>query len=260
MKAMSLSSAATHRQSDEAAKMSLNISIIVPVLNEGDWIRPFLEHLRKRAPCAELILVNAVGSESVPESVAKLCNRVLTSRCGRAAQMNAGANIARGDVLWFVHADCEVPSGCLEEIARTLQDRQMVGGCFRIRFPRGELIYRMSDAGGNLAVEMFGRCYGDHGIFCRRADFVAIGGFPDLPLLEDAEFYRRLRRRGRTRQLSSKIVTSPRRYQEIGPYRLTASYLLLSTLYLLRVPIPILARLYERLCLCRNEPTQPEGE
>ena len=223
------------------------------MLDETDRTRPFLEHLRERAPSAELIVVNAAGSRSISPSVVEICDRVLSAPRGRATQMNAGAAMGCGEIFWFVHADCEVPNGCLEQITRTLQDRQMVGGCFRIRFPRRELIYRVGDAGGNLAVEVFGRCYGDHGIFCRREDFFAVGGYPNVPLLEDAEFYRRLRRRGRTRQLASKIITSPSRYEEIGPYRLTASYLLLSTLYLLRVPVSVLARIYARLCLCADE-------
>ena len=226
------------------------------MLNEGKRLRPFLEHLRQRAPFAEIILVNAAGSENVPESVAELCDHLPTSCRGRAAQMNAGAAVASGDVFWFVHADCEVPCGCLEDISHTLQDQKVVGGCFRIRFRQRQLIYRVSDAGGNLAVELFGRCYGDHGIFCRREDFFAVGGYPDVPLLEDAEFYRLLRQRGRTRQQSTKIVPSPRRYDEIGPYRLSATYVFLSLFYILRVPIPLLARIYDHICLCRNEPAR----
>ncbi|PYK02651.1 MAG: glycosyl transferase [Verrucomicrobia bacterium] len=253
MKEMSLSSAGAQRQSAETAKASMKISIIVPVLNEGERLRPFLEHLRERAPSAEVILVNAVGSQTVSERAVALCDRVLTSGRGRAAQMNAGANAASGEVFWFVHADCQVPPGCLEEITRALQDRKVVGGCFRIRFQRRKLIYRVSDAGGNLAVELFGRCYGDHGIFCRREDFFAVGGYPNVPLLEDAEYYRLLRQRGRTRQLASKIVPSPRRYEEIGPYRLTAAFFFLSALYILRVPISTIARLYERLCVIQRE-------
>ena len=194
-----------------------------------------------------------MGSQTVSERAIALCDRVLTSGRGRAAQMNAGANAASGEVFWFVHADCQVPPGCLEEITRALQDRKVVGGCFRIRFQRRKLIYRVSDAGGNLAVELFGRCYGDHGIFCRREDFFAVGGYPNVPLLEDAEFYRLLRQRGRTRQLASKIVPSPRRYEEIGPYRLTAAFFFLSALYILRVPISTIARLYERLCVIQRE-------
>lgn len=253
MNRMSLSSVDTKPQFAVPAKASPKISIIVPVLNEGPRIGPFLDHLRERAASAELILVNATGSQSLSESISELCDRVLTSPRGRAAQMNAGAKAAGGEVLWFVHADCEVPSGCLEEIMNTLQDRQVVGGCFRIRFPRRELIYRVSNAVGNLATKLFGRCYGDRGIFCRREDFTTAGGYPDLRLFEDAEFYRCLRHRGRTRQLSSYIISSARRYEKIGPYRLTVAYWLLSLLYVLRVPISLLARIYDRLCVHKDE-------
>lgn len=230
------------------------ISIIVPVLHESSVIRGFLHHLRERAPTAEIVIVDSADSTELREQARGLADCILTSERGRAVQMNSGATIAHGKVLWFVHADCQVPHDCLEHIKRALQDPRMVGGCFRIRFPRRELIYRVSDSGGNLAVELFGRCYGDHGIFCRRDAFNAVGGYPDLPLLEDAEFYRRLRQRGQTRQLKNPIITSPRRYEGIGSYRLTASYVLISMLYLLRVPIPILARLYDRLCRCSDEP------
>lgn len=234
----------------------MTISIIVPVLDEGALIREFLQHLRERASAAEIILVHSADSEDVQEQAAGLADRALASARGRGVQMNAGADVATGDAFWFVHADCHVPHGCLNEITHVLEDPRMMGGCFQISFPRRELIYRVSDVGGNLAVELFGRCYGDHGIFCRREVFMAVGGYPDVPLLEDAEFYRRIRRHGRTRQLSSKIITSPRRYEEIGPYRLTASYLLLSLLYLWRVPISVLARIYHRLCLCTDEPAR----
>jgi len=253
----SLSSVDTKPQFDAPAKI-LNISIIVPVLDEGDRIGPFLQHLRERASPAELIVVTPAGVCGSSQSLTEICDRTLTAPRARASQMNAGAAVAGGDVFWFVHADSEAPNGCFEEISRALADPRTVGGCFRIQFPRRNLIYRVGDAGGNLAVELFGRCYGDHGIFCRRKDFIAIGGYPNVPLLEDAEFYRKLRRRGRTRQLSSTIITSVRRYEEIGPYRLTASYLLLSTFYLFRVPIPILARIYNRLCVCRSRPADRE--
>ena len=254
---MSLSSANAHWQSDTAGQVKPNVSIIVPVFNEGPQLEPFLKHLRERAALAELILVNADGAQCLSESISKLCDRVLTSRRGRAAQMNLGAAVANGDVLWFVHADCEVPRESLEKITNALQDRQVVGGCFRIRFPRRELIYRASNAVGNLVVELFGGGYGDRGIFCRHKDFFAVGGYPDVPLFEDAEFYGRLHQRGRTRQLSSYVITSARRHEKLGPYRLTAAYWLLSLLYVLRVPISLLVRIYNRLCLSGDERTGP---
>src|SRR5258707_13246073 len=95
MKEMSLSSASAQRQSDGTAKLKPSISIIVPVLNEGGRIQRFLEHLRERAPSAELILVTAAGSESVPESVAQLCDGVLTGRRGRAAQRSEERRVGK---------------------------------------------------------------------------------------------------------------------------------------------------------------------
>src|SRR5438477_11239145 len=124
---MSLSSAGAQRQSAETAKASMKISSIVPVLNEGERLRPCLEHLRERAPSAEVILVNAVGSQTVSERAVALCDRVLTSGRGREAQMNASAKAASGEVFWFGYADCQVPHGCLEGITRAVQDRHVVG-------------------------------------------------------------------------------------------------------------------------------------
>src|SRR5437667_8791988 len=158
MKEMSLSSAGAQRQSAETAKASMKISIIVPVLNEGERLRPFLEHLRERAPSAEVILVNAVGSQTVSERAVALCDRVLTIGRGRAAQMNAGANAASGEVFWVVHADSQVPPGCLEVITPAVQDRKVVVGGFRIRFQRRSSIYRACDAGGLRHDDLFCLC------------------------------------------------------------------------------------------------------
>ena len=114
----------------------LNISIIAPVLDEGDRIGPFLQHLRQRASPAELIVVTAAGVRGSSQSLIEICDRTLTAPRARASQMNAGAAVAGGDVFWFVHGDCEAPNGCLEEISRALADPRTVGGCFRIQFPR----------------------------------------------------------------------------------------------------------------------------
>jgi rSAM/selenodomain-associated transferase 2 len=254
MEPESLSPEIASPQSDDSGAREPRISIIVPVLNEGPQLRRFLEHLRERVPPAEIILVNAAGGDPISEPVKSLCDRVIAARRGRARQMNAGAGVTSREIFWFLHADCEVPRNSLEQIVTTLEDPRIAGGCFRIWFPSDKLVYRISDAAGNFAVDVFGRCYGDHGIFCRRDIFEAIGGYPELPLLEDAEFYRLLGKHGRTRQLSTAIRPSTRRYEEIGPYRLSIIYVLLSLLYILHVPIPVLARIYDRLCLCRNEP------
>jgi hypothetical protein len=109
------------------------------------------------------------------------------------------------------------------------------------------MIYRVSDTLGNLGVQVFGFALGDHGIFCRRSSFEKSGGYPDVPILEDAEVYRRLRREGRMRQLRAEIISSPRSYQKWGPYRTTGIYSCILVLYVLGVPIRYLHPLYQRL-------------
>lgn len=223
------------------------LSIIVPVLNEAAIIGPFLRHLRAAAPAAEIIVVDGGSDDGTVALGEPSADRVLCVTGGRASQMNAGAVIARGEILWFLHADSELPPNAVESIRHLLTDPGWIGGCFRLRFPRREWVYRVSDSLGNLGVDIFGFALGDHGIFCRRASFEKAGGFPDVPILEDAELYRRLRGLGKMRQIRDAIVSSPRRYEMLGPYRTTAYYALILALYVAGVRIETLHRFYRRL-------------
>jgi hypothetical protein len=128
-----------------------------------------------------------------------------------------------------------------------LRDDRNAGGCFRIRLPGKERIYRVSDSLGNIGVQLFGFALGDHGIFCRRRAFFDAGQFPDVPLMEDAELYRALWRSGRMRQLSAAITGNQRRYEELGLYRTTAYYILILGLYLAGARISTLMAAYRRL-------------
>lgn len=220
------------------------LSLIVPVLNEAALVTGFLTHVRTSVPAAEVIVVDGGSTDGTPELAAPLADLVLASVPGRARQMNAGAARARGDVLWFLHADSHLPAGAAEAIDRALADPAAVGGCFRLRLPRPALVYRVSDSLGNLGVDVFGFALGDHGIFCRRAAFEQVRGYPEVPLLEDAEFYRALARGGRMRQLREEIVTSPRAYEAHGPGRTTAVYFAILALYVCGLPIRYLDRLY----------------
>lgn len=224
----------------------MNTSIVVPALNEAEIIGPFLQHLRRCAPESEIIVADGGSNDETIAIAEDIADVIVRAPRGRASQMNAGACAASGDVLWFLHADSQIHSGCLPELERTLKPRRTIGGCFRLRIPRPNWIYRVSDSLGNFGVSMFGFALGDHGIFCHRADFFAVGGYPDVPLMEDAELYRRLKRRGQMRQLREKIETSPRRYEALGPYRTTFFYLLILALYVTRVPLQLLARLHRR--------------
>jgi rSAM/selenodomain-associated transferase 2 len=225
----------------------MQFSIIVPVFNEAPLIRPFLQHLRDRAPGAEIIITDGRSFDGTDRLAAGFCDQLVESDRGRAGQMNAGARIARGEILWFVHVDAEVPPGCLNEIWRIMEDPNVVGGYFRIRLPR-HFVYRLTDSFAHYAGILLRMRCGDHGIFCRRTAFLDIGGFPEVPLMEDVEFFRRLRCSGHVKHSQRRILVSPRRYEALGPARLTLAYGFIATLYVFGVPLSVLARIYNRMC------------
>jgi rSAM/selenodomain-associated transferase 2 len=232
--------------------VGMQFSIIVPVFNEAPLIRRFLTHLRERAPGAEIVIADGGSSDATPDLASGFCDQIVISERNRAAQMNLGARAAIGDILWFIHADVEVPQECLAEIARILHDNTVAGGHFRIRLPRG-LVYRLTDSFAHYAGILLRMRCGDHGIFCRRTVFADVGGFPEVPLMEDVEFFRRLRRWGRVVCSEKRIVASPRRYEAIGRARLTFAYGLIATLYILGVPLSKLASIYARTCCTSRE-------
>jgi rSAM/selenodomain-associated transferase 2 len=225
----------------------MEVSIIVPVLNEARLLRTFLEHLRERAPGAEIIVADGGSSDGTADLAQSSCDQLVVSERSRAVQMNAGARAALGNVLWFVHVDAEVPQGCLNEIARIMNDPNVAGGYFRIRLPRNP-VYRLTDSFAHYAGILLRMRCGDHGIFCRRTTFMETGGFPEVPLMEDVEFFRRLRRRGRVTYSHERIRVSPRRYETVGRVRVTLGYGLIAILYIFGVPMSKLASLYGRIC------------
>jgi rSAM/selenodomain-associated transferase 2 len=222
-------------------------SVIVPVLNEAPLIRPFLQHLRNRAPEAEIVVADGGSTDGTAELSVDFCDQLVRSQSNRAMQMNAGGQAARGDILWFVHVDAEVPWGCLDEIDHIMDDPKVAGGYFRIRLPRNP-VYRLTDSFAHYAGVLLRMRCGDHGLFCRHTTFLDVGGFPEVPLMEDVEFFRRLQRRGRVTYSNKRILVSARRYETIGRVRLTLAYGSIALLYIFGMPLPKLASLYERIC------------
>ena len=232
----------------------MQISVIVPVFNEASSIRPFLSNLRERTAGAEIIVVDGASTDATDQLAQELCDQVIrTSERSRAKQMNAGAAAARGDIFWFLHADAEVPLESLNEIGRIMRNPEVSGGFFRIRLPAAPAVYRLTDGFAHHAGLLLRMRCGDHGIFCRRTAFVEAGGFPDVPLMEDVEFFRRLRRCGRLAHSNKRIRASPRRYEKIGPVRLTFAYGWIATLYFFGVSLSTLRRIYRRTCCAPHE-------
>ena len=225
-------------------RASSSLSIIVPVLNEAPLIGRFLRQVRELAPDAEIIVVDGGSVDATIQMARPFADLVMSTAPGRAVQMNAGAAKAKGNMLWFLHADLELPERAPQMIEAALHRSNLVGGWFRLRFPSRPLIYRVSDSLGNVGADIFGFALGDHGIFCQRDAFQRVNGYPVVPILEDAEFCRRLGRIGRIQQLSAEITCSPRAYEQYGPYRITAAYFVILVLYVAGVPISFLNRIY----------------
>ncbi|HWN65328.1 MAG TPA: TIGR04283 family arsenosugar biosynthesis glycosyltransferase [Candidatus Binatus sp.] len=236
-----------HLAGDSEKSVRTQFSIIVPVFNEALLIRPFLQHLRERAPEAEIIVADGGSSDGTVDLATGFCDHLVRSEPNRAIQMNTGARAAIGDILWFVHVDAEVPLRCLDEIRRIMDDPNLVGGYFRIRLPQG-LVYRLTDSFAHYAGLLLRMRCGDHGIFCRRTVFLDIGGFPKVPLMEDVGFVRQLHRHGRVTYSDKRILISPRRYEAIGRVRLTLAYGFIAMLYIFGVPASMLASIYKRMC------------
>jgi len=237
----------------------MQVSIIIPVFNEATLIRPFLSNLRERTRGAEIIVVDGASIDGTDQLAQGFCDQVIRSGDrSRAKQMNVGADAAGGDILWFLHADAEVPLESLNEIGRIMRNPKVCGGFFRIRLPAAPAVYRLTDGFAHYAGLLLRMRCGDHGIFCRRTAFVEVGGFPKVPLMEDVEFFRRLRHCGRVLHSDKRIVVSPRRYETIGRARLTFAYGLIATLYVFGVPLSVLAQIYQRTCCAaRDGATSP---
>jgi glycosyltransferase involved in cell wall biosynthesis len=169
--------------------------------------------------------------------------RVVHSGCGRGLQLARGADEARGDVLWFVHADTLPHPGALADIEAALRDPCVAGGNFRLRFdgvsPGARLLNRLQGLR-----RILGWHYGDNTIFVRRGVYSKVGGFQPYPLFEDADLVKRIRRAGRFATLPGPVTSSSRRF-ESGRFLATGLlWILLQSLYWMGVPPRILARLY----------------
>ena len=219
------------------------ISIIVPILNEEKTIARTLGHLQAFDEGQEVIVVDG-GSEDRSREEASPFAKVLTASRGRASQMNTGARHAKGDVLLFLHADTLLPSNAFSQIRETLQDPRTVGGAFRLKLDKPGLFYGVLSFFANQRARWLGTIYGDQAPFVRQADFLALEGYRELEIMEDADLITRLRRRGKVRLLSAHVVSSSRRWDGMGKRRTLMTMWAVTLGHLLGVSPKILKRLY----------------
>ena len=225
------------------------ISIIIPTLNEETTIRGLAADLACLAGLAEVIVSDG-GSEDGTAEMARDCGlRVIAAPRGRGGQMNAGARLARGAALLFLHSDTRLPAGALAEIARALREPEVCGGHFSLVF-EGRTWEARALTRLYPLLRLGGMCYGDSGFFVRRQVFERAGGFRDYPIFEDCDLYRRLRRLGRFVRLPAAATTSSRRFE--GRFlRTFALWSFLQVLYWLGVDPRRLDRIYKPVRLSR---------
>jgi rSAM/selenodomain-associated transferase 2 len=196
------------------------LSIVVPALDEAPNLERLLPDLVARCPQAEILVVDGGSADATAEVVRRFPSvRFLESPRGRARQMNAGARVARGDALLFLHADTVLPAAAAAAITRALGDPSVVGGRFDVRFTSSRWPFRVIAALMNRRSRWSGIATGDQGIFVTRAAFDALGGYPDIPLMEDIELTRRLKRLGRLASLDLRVTTSSRKWEREGILR-----------------------------------------
>lgn len=201
--------------------LEMLVSIVVPCLNESAGIARAVARALALQP-GDLVVVDGRSRDGTAELARQAgAGRVLEAGPGRAVQQNAGAAATTGEVLLFLHADCWLEPGSLELVTEALADPRCVGGCFGQQIEAPERRYRWLEWGNARRVAWWGLAYGDQAIFVRRRVFEELGGFPELPLMEDLFFMRELRRRGRLAQLPPRLHVSARRWQQQGVLRQT---------------------------------------
>jgi rSAM/selenodomain-associated transferase 2 len=206
------------------------ISIIIPVYQDADALARALDVTDFSG--AEVIVATAIGDSSLNALRAARPDLIWVSAPqGRARQMNAGAAIARGEWLVFLHADTHLPAAWRDAIDRARADTRVGLGCFRFALDSPAAAARVIELGVRLRVRLFGLPYGDQALFVRREVFAELGGYSDLPIMEDVDLVRRLRARGRLFRASERAVTSARRWEEDGWVKRTARHLRLILRY-----------------------------
>jgi rSAM/selenodomain-associated transferase 2 len=196
------------------------LSIIVPVLDEASGIVPALTALAPlRARGAEVIVVDGGSSDGTVELARPLADRTITAPHGRGSQMNAGAAIATGDALLFLHADTSLPPDADRLVLDGLHDSSWQWGRFDVRIEGGGVLLAVVAGLMNWRSMITGIATGDQAMFATRAAFAAAGGFPNIPLMEDIVLSKRLKRVSRPLCLAARVTTSGRRWQRHGVLR-----------------------------------------
>jgi uncharacterized protein len=219
------------------------ISIIIPALNESDYIEKTVKHAQQGMH-VEVIVADGGSTDRTRMKAELLGTRVVRTKAGRGAQMNEGASNARGDILLFLHADTQVPDGYDELVRNLLFKNGVIAGAFNLGFEENTRAMRIIAMGANARSRYLKMPYGDQGFFLRKDTFLDAGGFMEIPIMEDVALVRKLKSKGLIVISRENVITSSRRYQEMGPMKTWILNQLSMAAFYLKVPLDTIAGLY----------------
>lgn len=195
------------------------ISIIIPTLNEEDIIESTIHRAQNRN--AEIIVVDGGSTDGTVARAERTGARVVTASGGRSNQQNRGAELARGLVLLFLHADTHLPDDYMEHVFETMMDPMTATGAFRFKTDLESPFMKAIEFVTNIRSMYFKMPYGDQGLFIRKSLFESVGGFSNIPIMEDFEFMQRIKKKGKVITLPVSVITSGRRWLNLGVLKTT---------------------------------------
>ncbi|MCU0538215.1 MAG: TIGR04283 family arsenosugar biosynthesis glycosyltransferase, partial [Hydrococcus sp. Prado102] len=214
--------------------------------NEAEIIQKTISKIQHELEI-EILVVDGGSQDNTVELVQNLGVKAICSpQAGRANQMNFGALLATGDILLFLHADTCLPDGYLDLVTKTLSNPETIAGAFELAIDSPKKSLRLLEKMVNLRSRFLSLPYGDQAFFLKASVFQEINGFADLPIMEDFEFIQRLKKKGKIRIVSAKVITSGRRWQKLGVVKTTIINQLIILGYYLGVSPKKLSRLYGR--------------
>jgi len=221
------------------------ISIIIPALNESATICRTLSRL-KGVKNLEVIVVDGGSRDNTAELARSFGAKVIQAGPCKAIQMNAGASAARGDILVFLHADTLMPRSFKYQILSALNQNGVAAGAFRLAIDSTHAGIRFIEGMAYLRSRYLRLPYGDQALFMKKGLFEGIGGFPEMPIMEDFILVRRLKRRGKIVIVTESVKTSPRRWLHLGIFKAWLINQLIVTAYYLGISPDRLSRWYRR--------------
>ncbi|NLK42806.1 MAG: glycosyltransferase family 2 protein [Tissierellia bacterium] len=221
------------------------ISVIIPVYNEAPVINQLMDNLDQFKDNCEIIFVDGGSKDNTKSIIEKRYRVAVSPKKGRANQMNYGASLSKGDILFFLHADSYLPNNALEEIHEIINRGYRVG-CFKIKFESKSILMKICGFMSNLRVRLRNIAFGDQGIFILRDYFYELGGFPEIPLMEDYQLSMDIKADGEKIAIArAKIKTSERRFVKNGRLRTMARMQRLQYMYRKGGDIEKIANLYK---------------